>query len=338
MEKNYDTLVFIGRMMPFHKGHYHIVSRALTLAKQVVIGLGSAEESPNPRNPFTFEQRCEMIRSCFPKDAPIVFVPLVDYPYDDSRWVANVQRKVGEVAGDGKVGLIGHDKDSSSFYLKLFPAWGSVKASNIGGIDATAIRTSLFGKGDIRTSMLQPQVVKWLERFVETEQFQYIKAEHDAVNHYKKIWEAAPYKPTFVTVDAMVTQSGHVLMVKRLGDRSKGDIGAGLWALAGGFLEQHETLLEGAIRELKEETRIDVPPAVLRGNISGQKVFDHPNRSLRGRTITTAFHIALPDAIKLPKVKGSDDAEKAKWFPLGELRRDMCFEDHYHIISHFTGI
>jgi bifunctional NMN adenylyltransferase/nudix hydrolase len=45
----------------------------------------------------------------------------------------------------------------------------------------------------------------------------------------------------------------------------------------------------------------------------------------------------LPDG-ELPKVKGSDDAEKAKFIPLNDIDRSKCFEDHYEIISYFTGI
>jgi bifunctional NMN adenylyltransferase/nudix hydrolase len=60
------------------------------------------------------------------------------------------------------------------------------------------------------------------------------------------------------------------------------------------------------------------------------------DRSTRGRTITHAFHILLKDG-PLPKVKGGDDAVKAKWVPVGELDSRMCYEDHYEIIKHFIG-
>jgi bifunctional NMN adenylyltransferase/nudix hydrolase len=99
-------------------------------------------------------------------------------------------------------------------------------------------------------------------------------------------------------------------------------------------------MLDGAIRELKEETKIKVPVPVLKGSIKESKTFDAPNRSTRGRTITQAFYIDLGFDEKLPKVKGSDDAEKAFWVPLNEVvaQRDKFFEDHFHIISYFTKI
>ena len=75
---------------------------------------------------------------------------------------------------------------------------------------------------------------------------------------------------------------------------------------------------------------------MLRGSIVRSEVFDAVERSARGRTITHAFHIELPDG-DLPKVKGQDDAEKARWVPIAEVRSEECFEDHYEIIQHFLG-
>ena len=153
------------------------------------------------------------------------------------------------------------------------------------------------------------------------------------IQKYKQSWEVAPFPPTFVTVDSVVVCSGHVLLVKR-----KEQPGAGLWALPGGFLNQKETLLNGAIRELKEETKIKVPVPVLKGSVRTQMTFDYPNRSTRGRTITTAFYIDLGFEKKLPKVTGADDAEKARWVPFNEARRDMMFEDHYDILDYFINL
>jgi bifunctional NMN adenylyltransferase/nudix hydrolase len=163
--------------------------------------------------------------------------------------------------------------------------------------------------------------------------FETLRAEYRMVQKYKEAWKAAPFPPTFMTVDAVVVQSGHILLVKR------GDMpGKGLWALPGGFLNQEETMLDGAIRELKEETKIKVPVPVLKGSIKDSKTFDHPNRSSRGRTITTAFYIDLGFGEELPKVKGSDDAQDARWVPFNEVDREQMFEDHFAILDNFINI
>ena len=66
-------------------------------------------------------------------------------------------------------------------------------------------------------------------------------------------------------------------------------------------------------------------------------MFDHPTRSLRG-TITHACLFNFPTG-ELPRVKGSDDADKARWVPLNEFAqmRSVMFEDHFDIAYHFLG-
>jgi bifunctional NMN adenylyltransferase/nudix hydrolase len=93
------------------------------------------------------------------------------------------------------------------------------------------------------------------------------------------------------------------------------------------------------IRELREETGLKLPEKVLRGSIKSTKVFDHVDRSERGRIITVAFHITLINGEwDLPKVKGMDDAEKAQWVPLNKVSPETMFEDHYDIFRHFVKV
>jgi bifunctional NMN adenylyltransferase/nudix hydrolase len=146
---------------------------------------------------------------------------------------------------------------------------------------------------------------------------------------YKKQYSSLPYAPVFVTTDAVVICSGHILMIRR-----KSEPGKGLWALPGGFLnaQTDRSIQDAMIRELREETGIKVPSPVLIGNINKVRVFDAIDRSTRGRTITHVFKIDLPDGV-LPKVRGIDDADKARFMPLSELDSAVCFEDHFEIIS-----
>lgn len=343
-DKKRDALVFIARAQPFHLGHKAVVDVALKQAKEVVIVVGSSFEARNLRNPFTFEERKEMIKAVFPTDR-VKVVPVSDYPYDDTKWVKAVQNIVDQTIPYAKdVGLIGHSKDSSSYYLNIFPRWKNhVEVPNVDGINATDIRVALLGDNQEQydiVSMLPKEVVNTMSKIISngpdgySESWLTLRAEYRMIKKYKEAWKAAPYAPTFMTVDAVVVQSGHILLVKR------GDMpGKGLLAIPGGFLNQDETMLQGAIRELKEETKIKVPPQILIDRVKESKTFDAPNRSARGRTITQAFYIDLGVG-ELPKVKGSDDAEKAFWIPLNEVvkKRDQFFEDHLAIIDFFTHI
>jgi bifunctional NMN adenylyltransferase/nudix hydrolase len=333
-----DALVFIGRFQPFHNGHKAVIEAALEQAKEVVVVVGSSFAARNIRNPFTFEERKAMIKAVFPNDQ-VKVVPVSDFPYDDNKWVNAIQKIVDETIPDAKdVGLIGHSKDSTSYYLNIFPRWKNhVEVGDVGGINATDIRNSIFDDKMYEKIMLDKmpeaasfKMIDILDRGAK--EFNTLFAEYKMVKKYKEAWKAAPFPPTFMTVDAVVVQSGHILLVKR------GDMpGKGLWALPGGFLEQGETMLNGTIRELKEETKIKVPVPVLIGSIKESKTFDAPNRSSRGRTITQAFFIDLGVG-ELPKVKGSDDAEKAFWVPFNQVKQEKMFEDHFFIIDNFLNI
>ena len=170
--------------------------------------------------------------------------------------------------------------------------------------------------------------------FKRTGNYLNLKEEFNYIEKYKQDWKSAPYPPTFVTVDSVVVQSGHILLIERGGNPGKG-----LLALPGGFLDQNEKMIDAAIRELREETGLKVPSPVLYGSCKQSHVFDHPLRSSRGRTITQAFYFELKNLPEgLPKVKGSDDARHAAWYPLSKLQSTSMFEDHYAIIQHFTNI
>jgi bifunctional NMN adenylyltransferase/nudix hydrolase len=94
------------------------------------------------------------------------------------------------------------------------------------------------------------------------------------------------------------------------------------------------------IRELHEETCIKLQPQILRGSIVEQIVIDTPERDPRGRVITHAFRIKLKDQQDLPRVRGADDAVKAKWYTFAQVldMRNSFYADHFHIIAHFLKI
>ncbi len=338
--KKYDYLVYIGRFQPCHSGHVYVLEQALRLAEKVIVLVGSTNQPRTIKNPWTFEERKDMILSSLPYTANVVVLSNRDRVYNDQQWVRDVQELVDSTIMEHNavmpcnksVGVIGHSKDESSFYLKLFPQWETVEVANFDSINATDIRELMFsGEHQKRFPTVPPAVESFINKFMTTAAYKTLVEEYLFINKYKKAWASAPYPPTFVTVDSCVIQAGHVLMIKR-----RAAPGAGLLALPGGFINQNEKIEDACIRELREETKIKVPDPVLRGCIRSQKVFDAPNRSLRGRTITHAYLIELPPG-DLPKVKGSDDAIKAQWIPLNEVDESKCFEDHYAIIQYFLG-
>lgn len=341
MSKQYKTAVVIGRFQPFHNQHAELVLKAAELAEKVVILIGGAGKPRTPKDPFTDVERGQMIMAWINSlngdhfHSGVAICPIDDYMYSDASWAEGVQRSVNQLKGqgEGETVVVGCNKDESSFYLKMFPQWALHEEPYKDHVDATQIRTLLYEDRSMNfvRGVVPETTFDFLTRFRGTDEFNYVLNEWNVVEKYKQRWKAAPYAPTFVTADAVVIQSGHILLVKR-----GAAPGYGLMALPGGFLDQGERIVDAVVRELREETRIKVPAPVLKGSIRETAVFDHPKRSARGRTITHASLIVLPDG-PLPKVKGSDDAMDAAWYPLGSLKSEVFFEDHYDIIQYFKS-
>ncbi len=340
--KSFDLLVFIGRFQPFHKGHERVVQRATLMSKNVLVLAGSAETASSIRNPFSFNERKEMINSVFPE---VIVEPINDYTYNDTKWVTEVQRIVTEVAlkianpdgfgingtADIRIGLIGCEKDHSSYYLKLFPQWDNVAVEFLNPLNATDIRNMWYNGNWSDRSMvpeyLSHSVFNQINEMFEKQEK--LSDEYDYLLKYEENWGNGP----FLTCDALVQAGGNILLIKR-----GKEYGHGLYALPGGFLNNNEKFLDGAIRELKEETRLKVPVPVLKGSLVNNMVFDDPHRSERGRIITQCFHFKLENEMKLPEVRGSDDADWAGFVEFGALIEEDFFEDHYHIIRKMIGV
>lgn len=350
-----DFGVFIGRFQPLHLGHEHTIRHALDRVRRLIILVGSANGARTPRNPFTYEERVAMIRSAFAYEVAegrVIIEPLNDHLYSDTAWVAEVQRRVHAIvldAGNGggfrtaglrdfRVALSGFGSDASSYYLKLFPEWDNIQVdSAYATFHATDIRARYFQRiPDVPAAALSKGVAAQLEEFQRSATFRTLLEEAEYLAEYPKQWGPGP----FVTADAVVIQSGHILLIER------GQLpGKGLLALPGGFVEAGERIRDAAIRELREETGIadskgQIPPAMLASFIedSRSRVFDAPNRSLRGRIITHAFLFRLPERRQLFRVKGGDDAAHARWYRLGELSSEMLFEDHWSIIEQMADL
>ena len=335
MTKTYDTIIYIGRFQPLHNAHVKIIKHAAELANRVIVIVGSSFQPRTQKNPFSSEERMEIVANLEDEiDAELIIERTYDTVYDDNSWAVRIQ----DIAKkhnclNVSTAIIGHNKDETTYYLSMFPQWKLIEVPLQEQLNATSIR-KLFFSNDLNLnfikSVVPTYVYEFLDQFKNTKEYQDILNEVNFINNYKSQYLGLQYKPYFITTDCCVVQSGHILLVRR-----KALPGKDLMALPGGFLGQNETLLDSAIRELKEETNIKVPIPALKGNIINQRVFDHPTRSFRGRTVTHVYHIQLPDG-QLPKVRGGDDASDAKWVPFCQINPEHMFEDHWEIINFFV--
>ena len=274
---------------------------------------------------------------------------------------------------NSRVTLIGHAKDHTSFYLALFPEWNTVDVMNHNGMGATAIRNLYFEHQNylddrrgrhgnrelalqemgalLRKEIITKATYDFLCSFSETDDYASLVDDLLFNTNYKKQFEGERWPRNHVTADMILTQGTKILLIKR-----KARPGMGLWALPGGFVNPDETIWNGAIREGYEETKMKLPKAIFLDAFVKQDYFDAPNRDPRGRFVTHAFHFHLHPkapkydeklsleenqkrvraALALPWVRGSDDAQNAKWFERSELSRSEMFLDHFSIIAKMT--
>ena len=339
-----DTAIYIGRFEPVHNGHMALLQRALDSARQVIVVVGSAWQARSPKNPFTWQEREAMLRAALPEAdrGRVQVLPIRDY-YNEAVWVQAVRQGVARLTEPGaRIALVGHFKDATSSYLRSFPGWALIDMERQGSIDATTIRNALFDATpatvqgalaplaqDIPDSTLEA-----LYLFAQQPGYPALQEEWRMLRSYRAAWATAPYPPVFVTVDALLRCQNHVLLIRRAHAPGKG-----LLALPGGFIAPRATLWQSCLRELAEETHCSLPEATLRSALRQISVFDHPDRSQRGRTITHAHYFDLGDS-PLPTVQADDDALEALWVPLGDLAamEDQFFEDHFHMLDHFLHL
>ena len=360
MSKDYDTAVLIGRFQPIHAAHLKIFEKALDEANKLIVFVGSATEVRTIRNPWTFEQRKELIQRAVkdlvgedqrpdwqpgPMEPSITrrleIVPIRDYLYQDGRWAGEIYSKA----------IYGCVKDDwTEEYLNMFSRWKLERMPYMLNLDATDIRHTLFEKGRVEpsTEKIMPSTADYLNgwytgdnRYVDEIRPGVLINEHlkDEWQHYeeeKERWQWHPYdNPQAATADSLVLQNGHILLIRR-----QIHPGKGLLALPGGYVNANESTREAALRELKEETGLPIHKDDLdQFTVEEPEVFDHPQRCLGPlRKITNVYRIELPSG-EFPVVEGGDDAAEADWYPLPEVysKENEFFEDHWHIISEMTS-
>lgn len=165
-------------------------------------------------------------------------------------------------------------------------------------------------------------------------------------------WYMASDKPTYekpsVTNDSIILAwDSESKSLKFLAIKRKAHPFRGKWALPGGFMEIDETVEESVVREVKEETHVDVPLK----DIEQLGTFSTVDRDPRMRILTVAHLVYLPNTEGLPlsnfNAYPGDDAKDLSWLTIslesdGSLsikendqeiaKEDFAF-DHYEILT-----
>ena len=128
--------LLIGRFQPFHLGHLEALQFALSKVDKLWVGLGSSNKPVEKNNPFTAEQRKEMILSSIDDSMKerisIYFIPDLD---NHMRWIEKIDTIVP------KFGIIfSNDELTKHLYSKRDIKVESIPFLNRESLSGTNIR------------------------------------------------------------------------------------------------------------------------------------------------------------------------------------------------------
>ena len=118
----------------------------------------------------------------------------------------------------------------------------------------------------------------------------------------------------------LIEQDSQVL----LGKRANGSFLAGKWCLPGGFIEFEEDFIFSAVREVKEETNLD---------IEVESIFNVSSNFLSPSLHTLVITLVATVSGGVPKP--GDDIETLGWFQISAELPDMAFPADTYIIKHY---
>ena len=337
------------RAHPLHNGHLHLIRCGLQQAAHVLVALADAHQARTPRTPFSVAERQAMLRQSLSdaERARVHVVPLRNHPTRAER-ESSLQRHAQALLSalgwpvDSRVHLLECTAHADDPQALQPPGWTRQAVRPGVPVRSEPLLDAWFDAGPVPTEhtwlTLAPHLpaasLQAMQALTSSPHYPVLAEEWRMLRDYRQAWSSAPYPPVFVTVDTVITCAGRVLLIER-GQAP----GRGLLAVPGGFLDARDSTWQSALRELREETGLDMPAQEAAARLRGQQVFDHPDRSQRGRTITHAFHIDLGDR-PLPRVEAADDARAAQWVALDALPslEDRFHDDHFHMLNHFLHL
>ena len=147
--------LFIGRFQPFHNGHLAAMKQMATSVDKIIIGIGSSQYANEIENPFSAEERVEMIKAALGEDFnyDIILIPDIN---DDGRWVEHVCSLVPEFdvvyTGNEHTKMLFEEAEISVKDIEM-----------VEGINGTTIRDMIVSNEDYH-DLVPTQILKIMKR------------------------------------------------------------------------------------------------------------------------------------------------------------------------------
>ena len=132
----------------------------------------------------------------------------------------------------------------------------------------------------------------------------------------KEFYKPAPYP----SIDAIIENGEKIVLIRRGIEPFKGE-----YSFPGGFVDWGESVEDAVVREVKEETSIDVQPIAILG------VYSEMGRDPRGSTMSVAFVCKFVGG----DLKAGDDAKDPEWVPIERAKEVLKMSDHPKMLSDY---
>ena len=132
------------------------------------------------------------------------------------------------------------------------------------------------------------------------------------------------YKNPIPTVDTIIDNNSRVLFIKRVKEPFECKM-----VFPGGFIKIGETVEEAAIREVMEETSVEVDLDHILG------VYSDPNRDPRGHIMSTVFIGKISPNSQNKEPIAGDGASSIKWVDIKDIDKEDFGFDHKNVLKDY---
>ena len=165
MSKKFKLGFMVGRFQMLHKGHESLINEGLELCDRFVVLLGNAEESRTKNNPFTFEERKEMIKMIYGNKVEVYPIISIGIGYVPA-WGNYIMNTIKFYCGDYPDFVLRGSDDGRNDWIdndKYSQLTEHIVSRKIVPFSATQVRQALLGWYEKKLDLDAP---KTIERFL----------------------------------------------------------------------------------------------------------------------------------------------------------------------------
>lgn len=151
------TALFVGRFQPMHNAHLEVIRGIISEGYKLIVGIGRSQESRISKNPFTAEEREEMVRGVLKAEGvEAKIIPIPDKKEDED-WMEHVRK----ICPEFDVVFSGNPATKECFSGSEYEV---IDIELISGVSSSEVRRRIAMKEDF-SGLVHPFVHDYIEKF-----------------------------------------------------------------------------------------------------------------------------------------------------------------------------